>query len=129
MDHRRRPWLSAARVQAPALPRSLHDGIRGTPKGVKWGSGLAPCPPLDPLESAWTEGLPASSPAEQDRSDLQRPYYGCPCHQAPAGRSVRFINGGPPGHRSLTRRVSLKTGFRFRFFTAVLRLLCLSGRR
>lgn len=27
------------------------------------------------------------------------------------------------------RRVSLKIGFRFRFFTVVLRLLCLSGRR
>lgn len=43
------------------------------------------------------------------------------------GRPIR--ERWPPRRRRLTRRVSLKTGFRFRFFTVVLRLLCLSGRR
>lgn len=46
------------------------------------------------------------------RSDTGRP-----CHR------------GSPRRRSRTWRISLKTGFRFRFFTAVLRLLSLSGRR
>lgn len=54
---------------------------------------------------------------------------GLPLPPRPAGRGVLFINGEPHRGPSLTRRVSLKTGFRFRFFTAVLRLLCLSGRR
>lgn len=84
----------------------------------------------DPLGNARTEGLPASSSrTTEGRSDGQRPYPDCPSHPAHAGRGVGFMHGGPPGRRSLTLRVSLKTGFRFRFFTAVLRLLCLSGRR
>lgn len=70
--------------------------------------------------------LPAGWGAEATGSDGAN---GCPCPLAlRKGRPIRAW-GPPRGRGSLTRRVSLKTGFRFRFFTVVLRLLCLSGRR